>query len=101
MPPRHRRGPDDQPLTLASGRAARELMPRALLFVLLLVTLVQVPREAYDVGHDSSSHATFEYYAAHGFQFGRDVYQNTGPLGYAHYAYTHVGLLPGRKLALQ
>ena len=80
---------------------ARRYLPRGLLFLFVFLSVWPVPRVAYTINHDHSSHATFEFYAAHGFQFGRDVVQNIGPLGYAHYGQTYAGWVQGRKMVLQ
>jgi tetratricopeptide (TPR) repeat protein len=70
-------------------------------FALLSLTLLEFPRHAYNATHDLSSHATFEYYAAHHFQFGKQVYQNVGPYGYVNYAYNYAGYLPVEKIVLK
>jgi hypothetical protein len=73
-----------------------------ILGVLVLgLNLLEFPRYPYSILHDLSSHASFEYYAAKHFQFGRQVYQNVGPYGYVHYAYTYAGYLPVQKIALR
>ena len=53
------------------------------------------------VSHDLGSHAAYEYYAAHGFQFGAQVYQNVGPYGFVHYGDTYCGYLHAQKLILK
>ena len=70
-------------------------------FALLGFTLLEFPRHPYNATHDLGSHAAFEYYAAHQFQFGKQVYQNVGPYGYVHYAYTYAGYLPVQKIILK
>jgi hypothetical protein len=70
-------------------------------FALLAFTLLEFPRHPYNATHDLGSHAAFEYYAAHHFQFGKQVYQNVGPYGYVHYAYTYAGYLPVQKIVLK
>ncbi len=70
-------------------------------FALLSLNLLEFPHHTYDTTHDLSSHATFEYYAANKFQFGTQVYQNVGPYGYVHYAYSYIGYLHWQKTALR
>jgi hypothetical protein len=68
---------------------------------LLVLNLLEFPRHVYNVLHDLSLQGTYEYYAAKDFQFGAQVYQNVGPYGYAHYAYSYVGILPIQKMVLK
>ena len=49
-----------------------------------------------NVWHDPSSFASYEYYAAHHFQFGKQIYQNVGPYGYVHYGWMYGGV-PARS----
>lgn len=73
----------------------------ALAFVALLLGATALPRHPYSAtSHDLSSHATFEFYAAQGFQFGIQVVQNVGPYGYVHYSSTFADMLTERKVAL-
>ena len=72
----------------------------ALGFILLGLTLLEFPRFAYNTNHDLSSQASFEYYAAHHFQFGQQVYQNVGPYGYVHYGSIYAGYLHIQKVLL-
>src|ERR1039457_957808 len=51
---------------------------------LLAFNLLEFPRHANNPWHDPSSFASYEYYAAHHFQFGTEIYQNVGPYGYVH-----------------
>jgi hypothetical protein len=67
---------------------------------LLALLLLAFPTHSFDLHHDFSSHAAFEYYAAHHFQFGTQVYQNVGPYGFVHYASTYSGYLHGQKTLL-
>ena len=86
------------------GLSNHPALRRAILYsvwALLLLNLLQFPTETLSLVHDNSSHATFDYYAAHHFQFGKQVYQNVGPYGYVHYAATYSGLLHYRKLVLK
>ena len=68
--------------------------------VLLAGSLLEFPHHPYDVSHDLSSHATFEYYAANHFQFGKQVCLNVGPYGYTYYGLVYNGYLNGQKLLL-
>jgi hypothetical protein len=77
-------------------RRATSLAAYGLLGLLLLA----FPSHSFDCTHDFSSHAAFEYYAAHHFQFGTQVYQNVGPYGFVHYASTYSGYLHGQKTLL-
>jgi hypothetical protein len=67
----------------------------------LVLTLLEFPTVAYDVDHDLSSSASFEYFAAHHFQFGEDVLQNVGPLGWVHYSAVYAGYLHDQRLVLK
>ena len=87
-----------------ASRLARGRLGQLLGFVGLILlgwNLLEFPRHPYDASHDLSSHATFEYYAANHFQFGKQVCLNVGPYGYAHYAYAYIGYLYGQKLWLR
>lgn len=68
----------------------------ALLFAVFFLRLLVLPATVVDDTHDLSSHATFEYYFEHGFQWGVDVIQNVGPLGFLHYADSYAGIVRGR-----
>jgi hypothetical protein len=80
-------------LPLAVGLAATA--------VLLALTLLDFPTVAYDVDHDLSSSASLEYFAAHYLQFGVQVIQNAGPLGWVHYSGVYAGFLHAEKLVLK
>src|SRR5436190_2109105 len=67
---------------------------------LLALSLLEFPTTAFDLNHDRSSHASFDYFAAHHFQFGQQIYQNVGPYGYVHYAATYSGYLRVQKILL-
>jgi hypothetical protein len=54
----------------------------------------------YDLDHDLSSSAAFEYFAAHGVQFGTQLIQNVGPLGWVQYSAVYAGYLHELKLVL-
>jgi hypothetical protein len=68
---------------------------------LLALSLLQFPSRTYDFTHDLGSQATYEYYAAHDFQFGTQVYQNVGPYGFVHYGDTYSGYLHAQKVVLK
>ena len=93
----------------ALGRKAHELWDNplfrrtacALAIALLTLNLLEFPRQVFNPAHDASSHATFEYYAAHHFQFGKQVFQNVGPYGYIHYSYFYSGYLPVQRIILK
>ena len=69
--------------------------------LLLVLTLLEFPSVPYDVDHDLSSSASLEYFATHGVQFGTDLVQNVGPLGWVHYGYAYAGYLHAEKLVLK
>lgn len=69
-----------------------------LLYVLLFLNFVRLPKIAVDMTHDLGSHMTFEYYAYNKAQWGVDVIQNVGPYGYLNYPYDYSGILPTPKL---
>jgi hypothetical protein len=69
--------------------------------VLLALNFLEFPRHVNNVWHDTSSFASYEYYAARHFQFGQQVFQNIGPYGYVHYAYLYAGYLPVQKIVLK
>lgn len=69
-----------------------------LLYVLLALNFVRLPKIAVNNTHDPGSHMAFEFYAKHNYQFGVDVIQNVGPYGYLSYPYDYSGILPTQKL---
>ncbi len=69
-----------------------------LLYVLLALNFVRLPKIAVNNTHDPGSHMAFEFYAKHKYQFGVDVVQNVGPYGYLSYPYDYSGILPMQKL---
>ena len=69
--------------------------------VLLAINLLQFPTRSFDYTHDLGSQATYEYLAAHDFQFGVQVYQNVGPYGFLHYGDTYSGYLHVQKVVLK
>jgi uncharacterized membrane protein (GlpM family) len=72
-----------------------------LAIALLTLNLLEFPRQVLNSGHDVSCYATFEYYVAHHFQFGKEVFQSIGPYGYLHYGYVYAGYLPVQKIILK
>ena len=66
----------------------------------LLLTLLDFPRVAFDIDHDLSSSAAIEYFASRGVQFGTDLVQNVGPLGWAYQTSVYAGYLHPQKLLL-
>lgn len=88
---------------MAREKASRGWSRKAIGLVgiaVLALTLLEFPRYPYTVSHDPSSQAAFEYYAAHHFQFGEQVYQNVGPYGYLYFPSVYAGYLPVRKIFL-
>jgi hypothetical protein len=63
--------------------------------------LLEFPHQVLNTAQDSSFYVTCEYYAAHHFQFGKEVLQNIGPYGYIHYGYVYGGYLPVQKIILK
>src|ERR1017187_335494 len=88
----------------ASGLWSNRLFRRtaySLAIALLTLNLLEFPRQVLNSGHDVSCYATFEYYVAHHFQFGKEVFQSIGPYGYLHYGYVYAGYLPVQKIILK
>ncbi|HEX2485988.1 MAG TPA: hypothetical protein VHQ66_11840 [Myxococcota bacterium] len=71
---------------------------RVALGLALALTLLEFPAVPYDVDHDLSSSASFELFAARRLQFGTDVLQNVGPLGWVHYGAVYAGPLHAQRL---
>jgi len=69
--------------------------------LVLSLTLLEFPLVPYDIDHDLSSSASYEYFAARGFQFGTQIVQNVGPLGWIHYGAVYAGFLHDEKLVLK
>ena len=69
--------------------------------LLLALHLLQFPNESFNTTHDSSSSASFEYYAAKKVQFGTEIYQNVGPYGYVLYSNEYNGYLHWKKVLLR
>jgi len=67
--------------------------------VLLLLTVLDLPTVPYDIDHDLSSSASLEYFAIRGIQFGTQLIQNVGPLGWIHYSGVYAGFLQDQKVA--
>lgn len=70
-----------------------------LLYVLLALNFIRLPKVAAEWTHDTGSQMSFEFYAHARYQFGVDVIQNVGPYGYLQYPRTYSGILPVPKLA--
>ncbi len=69
-----------------------------LLYLLLALNFIRLPKIAVNLTHDPGSHMSFEFYARAKYQFGLDVIQNVGPYGYLQYPYDYSGILPVQKL---
>ncbi len=69
-----------------------------LLYLLLTLNFVRLPKIAVNFTHDPGSHMAFEFYAHAKYHFGVDVIQNVGPYGYLNYPYDYSGILPVQKL---
>lgn len=72
----------------------------AVIIALLFLALVDLPTEATVNGHDSGSQAAYEYWTLHGFAYGKDIFQNVGPLGFLSYPKIYTGFLSKTKLLL-
>lgn len=70
------------------------------IIALLFLALVELPMEATVNGHDSGSQAAYEYWTLHGFAYGKDIFQNVGPLGFLSYPKIYTGFLSKTKLLL-
>jgi hypothetical protein len=65
-------------------------------FLFLLV--LKLPNQFIDTSsHDLGSQVIYEYWLANHFQFGRDIVQNIGPLGFIFYPSIYSGFLPNIK----
>lgn len=90
------------PFAIKSPAASIVIKTAVLLsFMVMMLHLLEFPHCSYSVSHDSSSSATFEYYAAKKVQFGTALFQNIGPLGYIHYSYDYIGYLHWQKVFLK
>lgn len=69
-----------------------------MLYLLLALNFIRLPKIAVNLTHDPGSHMSFEFYARAKAQFGVDVIQNVGPYGYLQYPYDYSGILPTQKL---
>jgi hypothetical protein len=70
-------------------------------FLVLAFHLVEFAAVPYDAEHDSASHAAFAYFTKERIQFGVDLFENAGPLAFAHYSSTYSGLLTGPAIVLK
>jgi hypothetical protein len=89
----------DRAATLAAATPVRaqartiRIAASTVAFAVLAFHLVEFAAVPYDVEHDSASHAAFAYFTVERFQYGVDVFENAGPLAFAHYSSTYSGLL--------
>jgi hypothetical protein len=81
----------------AAGLQARHIF----LFFILFFSIYQLPSHwpAIDQ-HDSGGQAAIEYWTLHHYQYGKDIVQNVGPLGFINYPKLYTGFLDGWKFAL-
>lgn len=82
------------------GRAIRTSI-LVVVALLLVLTLLEFPSVPYDIDHDLSSSASLDYFATQRIQFGTDLVQNVGPLGWVHYGYAYAGFAHAPELALK
>ena len=68
------------------------------LFLLFFFVTARMPNIACDTSHDLGGYLCNEFYVQHGYQFGVDTVQNTGPYGYLHYMRDYAGTLVGSKV---
>jgi hypothetical protein len=71
-----------------------------LILGLLFLAVFQFPEFTASSGHDAGSQAAYEYWFAHGFSWGTDIIQNTGPLGFLNYPGIYTGFVDTLKLFL-
>jgi len=85
-----------------SGAAATSVrhLPFLFAFLILAFHFVDFSAIPYDAEHDSASHAAFAYFTQERLQFGVDVFENAGPLAFAHYSSTYSGMLTRPGMAL-
>jgi len=69
-----------------------------LLYALLALNFIRLPKVPVAMTHDLGSDMSFEFYAKAKYQFGRDVIQNVGPYGYLQNPHSYSGILPTQKL---
>jgi len=72
----------------------------ALIILVLFFAIIQLPAFVVYNGHDAGSQAATEYWTIHGFQYGRDIVQNVGPLGFLAYPRIFTGFLDWPKLLI-
>jgi hypothetical protein len=85
-------------LRLPFSRSAARVL--ATLIFLLGVPLVALPSVPYDTEHDSASHAAFALFFQQQTRFGVDLFENAGPLAFAHLAYTYSGISTAEAMAI-
>ena len=72
----------------------------AVLFCILFFSTFQFPYQTVAQEHDSASQASLEYWTLHKFQYGTEIVQNVGPLGFIDYPALFTGFLDKEKLVL-
>jgi hypothetical protein len=82
----------------SSWQARYRVPGLVLLYILLALNFVRLPKIAVNMTHDLGSHMAFEFYAHAKYQFGVDVIQNIGPYGYLSYPYDYSGILGTQKV---
>ena len=75
------------------SRHLGQRLTMVLFFVLLLPITVTPPSSVIVDDHAYASEAGYDYWAAHRFQWGVEVVQNIGPLGFLHFPLTYTGIL--------
>lgn len=71
-----------------------------ILFPLVFLAVLHLPDFIAVNSHDSGSQAIVEYWTSHGYQYGKDIIQNVGPLGFLTYPAIYTGILDLEKLAI-
>jgi hypothetical protein len=98
----HTKDPLDPTQTQREPRPLRDALRYgglAAVAILLLLTVIDLPTVPYDIDHDLASSASLEYFATRGIQFGTQLIQNVGPLGWIHYSGVYAGFLQDQKVA--
>ncbi|MFQ6334519.1 hypothetical protein [Methylophilus sp. 3sh_L] len=64
----------------------------------LFLLILKLPNQFIDTNsHDLGSQVIYEYWLGNYFQFGKDIVQNIGPLGFIFYPSIYTGFLPNIK----
>jgi hypothetical protein len=87
--------------SVALARSALKGAAIASAALVLVLTVLEFPSVPFDIDHDLSSSASLEYFATRHVQFGTDLVQNVGPLGWLHYGYAYAGYLNAERLVLK